>query len=421
MNSICDTDVFWDLGNKIILMVKFDIEEERLIKSDYMATKIFLSINDRGKTLSILERLKALLMFYDFKKLEGRLKKNINETFAAIFANLDYITSKEKVVKSLRFEEPNLLNYYYHYIWKYLVRKYNLNIPYEYDRSVEGIYEDIRKALIALQSDEQYRIENFISDLINIFNEFATSFKEILYQDTNNNLKLITDFLGLSARLYPLIIGLHLQGNLDNEFIRLVEMVDIYVYKAKKTDPRASLYRDVISDIRILVDGYTRENEIKEKLRGFVGENKGSCESRHPQLTKYLFWIFEKEINPNFNVLNLELYEKLDVEHILSETNDNFTAYGFELRNDYDLFIEKIGNLTILEEKLNRGEVKNKNPVDKADIYLGKDDDIGSKLMVTRNLARNIKHKYNGFTKKEIVERTKELLDFVEKKWSIHN
>lgn len=421
-NTKYDSDVFWKLVNDILLIVKFDVEEEKLIDidNDYTVTKIFLAINDRGKPLGVLDRLKGLLMFYDAKKLKGSLKHAINEGFANIFEKIDYIISKEKVVNSLKFDEGSLLNYYYHTVWKYYEGKYDLSIAYDYDKSVETIYKDIRDALKSLDGNN---ISNFITDFVSNFKNFANSFKDILYQEDNIDLKLMIYMQEMNVRLYPLTIALYLQGNLDSEFLKLIETAGIYVYARRQ--PEADIYRDITSEV---IFAKTKPNEskdilkrIKSRLKKLIHNFKTSCEDKHVKLTKYILWHYEKSVNGDFDLLNLSLYEDIEIEHILSQQylkDGRYSSYGFKNLEEYEQAINKIGNLTILELALNK-KARAKSPKEKADIYIGHGGGKPSALQINRDLAHAIKHQYNGFSKSQVQERTKVLLDFVDKKWPL--
>jgi len=47
---------------------------------------------------------------------------------------------------------------------------------------------------------------------------------------------------GLSASVYPLLIGLNAYRMLDDRMLEAVAVLDLRVYKVRGTDPRAWLY-----------------------------------------------------------------------------------------------------------------------------------------------------------------------------------
>ena len=411
---------YWKLVNDLLLMVEFDITQENFIQDDYTATKIFLSLNDRGKPLSILERLKGLFMYYDMKDLEGDLQDEINNNFAEAYKNYDYIISKDDVAKNLRFKEGTLLNYFYHYVWKYLNINFSLDISYDYDKPPESIYDDIRSAIKKLTTDE---LHEFIKIFVNEFSAFTNAFKELLYQEDNIRLNKIIYMLPLSARPYPLLIGFWKQNQLTEEILSLIEKIDMFIYKARGTDPRAKLYRKVISKIVFLEKNSNvdiKYSQIKEKIEEFLNRFKTSCDERHTQLTKYIFWHYSKiEYDDNYEWLCEDIYEKLEIEHILSLDEENYKDYGFENLDEYEELKDDIGNLTILQERLNK-LADDKSPPEKAKIYLHGQNGNEKILELNKELGTDILDAFgNSFNKNHLIERNEKIMEFVKEYWDI--
>jgi hypothetical protein len=71
---------------------------------------------------------------------------------------------------------------------------------------------------------------------------------------------------GLSASVYPLLIGLNASRMLDDHMLEAVAVLDLRVYKVRGTDPRAWLYRSAVSAIRC---GASYE-EVYQTIIGFT-------------------------------------------------------------------------------------------------------------------------------------------------------
>ncbi|KXA98923.1 hypothetical protein AKJ41_06255 [candidate division MSBL1 archaeon SCGC-AAA259O05] len=73
-------------------------------------------------------------------------------------------------------------------------------------------------------------------------------------------------FLELNTRVYPLIISLEKEGLLDDNMLKMIENLDLRVYKIRGTEPRAELYRKTISKIKVDSD----YSEIYQDIKDFI-------------------------------------------------------------------------------------------------------------------------------------------------------
>jgi hypothetical protein len=104
----------------------------------------------------------------------------------------------------------------------------------------------------------------------------------------------------------------------------------------------------------------------------------------------------------NGDALSFEEYKDLQVEHIFAkEPNFDAIAYGFT--EDYDYERNRIGNLGLLEQSLNKG-LSNLPPINKVSGYLN------SQIKETRNLAGEIQK--GKFSKINVDSRRKEIVTF---------
>jgi hypothetical protein len=195
----------------------------------------------------------------------------------------------------------------------------------------------------------------------------------------------------------------------------IIETLDLRVYKIRGTDPRAGLYKNTISQIKLNPNRSKIFNDIREFIEWFMDDNEFqhylNLNMYKNEATKYILWEYEKQKDPSFNSNDFALYKDAQVEHIFAETPTiNFPGSGFQDEKMYYENIHRLGNLLLLEERLNK-LVQNKLPVSKAPYYQQ------SKVSRTKSLAFQISNR--GFTKSDIDSITKDIIQnaFCVKRW----
>ncbi|WP_294822717.1 HNH endonuclease family protein, partial [uncultured Flavobacterium sp.] len=119
--------------------------------------------------------------------------------------------------------------------------------------------------------------------------------------------------------------------------------------------------------------------------------------------TKYILLCFT---NQQINFIN---YKDLQIEHIFSkEPNYDLLVYGFD--EDYNIEKNRIGNLCLLEQNLNKG-LGNSAPSNKIDGY------IKSSILSTRNIGGEIQQ--GNYNKVNVDRRRSEILKFCIERFKI--
>ena len=394
---------------------------EFVVQDQTLAVKAFESLNDRGKPLTLLDKAKSYLMFVSLRYLNSKLNGEINNVFGLVFTNYDIIKEvgeKENIdyIKSNRFTEDELLRFFYHYFAHYSITKYNLPIGYDYDATANDVFEIFLKKSCEYLRNNPSDLENFVKEFLGEIKLFTLSFKRIIEKVKEDcKLKKLFSFLGLNTRVYPLIISLELKGWLDNSMINIIEALDLRVYKVRGTDPRAKLYREVISQIKT----NTNPGDIKTGIISFINEFMPDPLFQHylnqsiydNPATKFILWEYEKHKDLDFDDCNYNLYLDCQKEHIFAQNpKPTFPSYGFNNEEEYFANIDRLGNLCLLEEKLNK-QCQNKLPDQKKQYYQQ------SKIKETQRLGFNIGNK--GFNKSDIDKRTKDIIDFCLNRWKV--
>lgn len=232
--------------------------------------------------------------------------------------------------------------------------------------------------------------------------------------------------LGLSATLYPLITKIETLGFLDKKlpskkyhpctFLDLIELIDVRVYKTKGTDPRADVSRVACQidsswtqqQVQDWLLNYNRSKMPKESFQLYLKDNVYGNRALPHIFINYCEHLEEKEFS--FEELQRLVRTVPTVEHVLSQT-PKFSprAFGFSSQEEFIEFEHALGNLTLLEEKINKA-VQNRNPSDKVSSY------DRSRFKVTKDLSTRIAKK-KRFTKDDIHQRTEELIDYCSKRW----
>lgn len=235
--------------NQIINKASFLNAIERLEVMEFIentegdAIRIFQTVNDRGKPLSNMEKVKSLLIYFSNRYLAKKLDDRINEHFSEIFEIYDDIktigeTINIILINNVNFTEDTLLRYHF--------------VTYcnqDYDPTPNFVLQNIKNKLSELRAagNNFVEMEEYISNYVESLKSFLLSLRNIL-EKAKVDPKYYKLFCihNLSARLYPLITKLEEKKILESSlstvqnatFFDLIELIDVRVYKTRGTDPR---------------------------------------------------------------------------------------------------------------------------------------------------------------------------------------
>ncbi|MHC1775712.1 MAG: DUF262 domain-containing protein [Lentimicrobium sp.] len=390
------------------------------------AIRIFQTVNDRGKPLSNMEKAKSLLIYFSNRYLGKKLDDIINEYFSDIFEIYDDIKHIGEefnitLIKNKEFNEDNLMRYHF--------------VSYtneDYDPTAVYVLHYLKSRLTALRNEangtkDYSKIYDFINIYISDIKDFFLATRRIMERvKTDPKYYKIFSILNLSATLYPLIVKLEmvkkLEDNLPSEknstytFLDLIEIIDVRIYKTRGTDPKADIsgftFRlnknskasDLESWLLWFNHRWMSKEEFQSNLSGGVFGNRA---------LNLIFIEYCEELKNQYFTLDelVKISSKSpNIEHILSQT-PKFSprALGFKNTEDFIDYEHTLGNLTVLEKSFN-SSIQNKNAIDKVETY-GK-----SFFKMTRKLGSNI-HTNKGYLKKDIIERTESLSQYIVSRW----
>lgn len=397
---------------------------EFIENSEGDAIRIFQTVNDRGKSLSNMEKIKSLLIYFSNKYLDKLYDDSINSIFSDIFELYDSIKYNGgdrigiNLIKRQNFTEDNILCYHY-------VTYFADN----YDPSAEYVLKNIKQRLTEIRRKDDFKRElaNFINQYIESLKSFFKNLN-IIISKVEKETKYYKMFviLNLSATLYPLIVKLQEKGILENDliglrfagkkFFDLVELIDVRVYKTRGTDPKADIVRFENSinersdlDIQNWLLWFNTKWMSKEQFNACLSVNiYGNV------ALPYIFVNYCESIRNNEYSLD-ELQKVVaitpTIEHVLAQTPDfKPESLGFNDMEDFVSHEHRLGNLSLLEKSLN-SVVQKKVPLLKVELGYDK-----SSFEMTNKLASYITSK-QSFAKRDVIVRTEELKDYCIKRW----
>ncbi|MGZ8212877.1 MAG: DUF262 domain-containing protein [Methylosarcina sp.] len=397
------------------------------------AIRMFQTVNDRGVPLTAMDKAKALLVYYSNRYLEDEtLDSRINSCFGECFAVFDslreYVTKPNYRINNIArdtFTEDDILRYHY------LAYNYStaVNVT-DYDGAIRTVFDGFLKSTLKKFRQQPEDLRSFIEDYISDLRLFTLAFRDLIFA-TGSDARLYRLFiiLGLSARLYPLIIRLHQRGVLQNplpntsiDLLDCLEICDVRVYKTRGTDPAKDIgdlsHKSRIISVQNISDGL-RDFTIRFMPDGMFQTYLSQDMYHNGALLLFLVRNDENVHGSAFLHATLlkMVSDQITREHIIAQTpNFSINPHGFIDETDFHSHLHMFGNLTLLSSSDN-SRCQNKATHTKLT-----DTNLYAKSIYaeTRKLAHQYGQQNGGvFTKSDILNRTQVLAAFVIKNWAI--
>lgn len=402
---------------------------EFIEQNDGKAIRIFQTVNDRGKPLSNMEKAKSLLIYYSNRFLEGKLDDFVNQSFGQIFNHFNQIKghaarNKVALVESKNFTEDNVMRYHFlAYDSPYYA--YNASIGDVLEQFLKKILKDKKGNLESLR----IFIQGYTQDLLNFFKAFESLMRSLV---DPRRYKLFS-ILKVSTYLYPLVIRLEELNALEEslarisgkDFLDLIEIADVRVYKTRGTDPAKDvsfMAKDLsranlpLIEKRLIdfVKWFMNDDEFASRLKGHMYGNQAQW---------HIFMELEDDLRKKENVdlLSIEELRNLNsqiptIDHIYpQECPFELPEREFESDEHYLNINHKLGNLIVVEKAIN-SSCKNHLPDRKiSDVKMYPK----SQFECTRKFSASYMNSGDVFDAEKIEERTDALAQFCLRKWSI--
>lgn len=386
------------------------------------AIRIFQTVNDRGKDLAKMDKIKSLLFYFSNKYLEKKYDYLINETFGEIFELYDNIKlTGEKgginIIASKQFNEDDILRYH-HICFS----------NESYDPTVLQVLENVKSQLMRFRKNKKIKkIDSYIKSYLNSLLEFTVSFNSIIDKTkVESRYYKIFSILGLSAVYYPVIVQIEKLGLLDSVLpeknitsIEMVEIIDVRVLKIREYAGKKHIGRLAYRLNNENWDAQKLENELRwfnsfeinnERFKDYLSSYSYF---RNTGLLRLLFIDYCERISDqmySFEDLKEIMEKNPTIEHILSQTPKfDPISYNFKDEDEFEEYEGIIGNLTILEKSIN-SSILNKDLVEKMKGY------DKSVFEITKKLSSKISST-KVFNKEDLDARTEELINDFSKRW----
>ncbi|MCY4587605.1 MAG: DUF262 domain-containing HNH endonuclease family protein [Bryobacterales bacterium] len=421
-----DLIVKWMGTIKTLEIIQFDA------KDTGRAIRMFQTINDRGLPLSTMDKAKALLVFYSNRHLSGELDSNINNYFGQCFDAFDgmreFVRKPAFLINNIArdtFGEDDLLRYHY----------LSYSFPDiadggDYYGSTQTVFDSfLRGTLKQFSKSSPEKLRDFIEDYTQDLSSFCNAFQRVISTaETNPRLYKCLVVLGISARLYPLLIRLYQRGMLfetqpdsETDLLQCLETCDVRVYKTRATDPakdigdlshgsRHASTQKISKDLRSFTESFMPDGYFHTLLEQDMYDNRA--------LTLIMLEYDEYRANAKHNIETLRglVSQQITREHILPQTPSfAVTECGFDNDDDYKAHLHKLGNMTPLTKREN-------SRCNDASVYTKMTDKnfySSSHYVSTRLLAHEYKAGSKQFQKEDLQQRTQTLAEWVQQRWPL--
>lgn len=313
--------------------------------------RMFEVINDRGLPLKYFDKIKSFYMYYSNKFLNNSLNRFVEEKFESIYKYFDSDFSYMKVNN----DETLLLHHY--------LSNPDLFPNWSYTKATDNILVDIKKYLLDIPNKENEGndfIQKHLEDLLLFIKNVESINTKI---DTSNKYRDFYIYLSPAQRMYPFSIRLSIKGILEDNISKL-EIIEFFL--KYRRDPK----KDIFTLLKEIINYSGSLSDLNKYINNqiySIWENQNDAEeilSNTDWAKKFILYKYNK--HKNNQDLDIDLFKKCEIEHIFSQSPSfPISDYGFT-EESYESFINKIGNLTLLEKQLNGpAGASNKTPHDK--------------------------------------------------------
>lgn len=392
------------------------------VKDDAEATLIFETTNDRGKSLTNLEKIKSFLMYrsYLVSKEEVSIQlKSIQDQFSEIFRNVESFDGN--------LDEDTVLRYHY-------IAFENWSDKSHHQQPMDSVRQKLN---LMLKNSDHGSVLSFISDFTVRLAESFRLTKQILDRIEKNQSKYLSDLVCLDrlGSFYPLLIKVYKFDNTPDKrrFETTCRFLEIFSFRVlamgrSRSDAGQtklnSLARDFTGKFELLFTELTSEIRRLSTRKDFEDalQNTEFYEHNKSSDVSYLIWKYEnylrgseQPIAPEMSKEEFENAHKkkhITVEHIAAQkssgiiNSDNLT-FDLELLSNHK---HRLGNLTFDPASANSSK-KNKEVDEKNSRYFSKAP------YKTQNELESFL--VNGkWTVESISVRERKIIDFALRYWS---
>lgn len=261
--------------------------------------------------------------------------------------------------------------------------------------------------LLLKETEDIFELLNEIKNQAEVYIEFLIP---------NKKDKAYNNLVGLKAlnisKCYPLLLGGKVLLN-DKDFVKLVNAIEVISFRHSilKEDPKEleKLYYKVLTSI----------NSNKDVNKGIEIINSHTTNKRLAEFNEYFVKSSPKSITSKYILYRITRHHQeaiewgakdIHLEHVMPQKPSGQWLKLKNLNEDqYEEYLNRIGNLTLLNDKLNIGASNKDFKTKKSEYY------IKSRLFVTKEYFKN----FQTWDFQKIEQRQKEILSIANKIWKI--
>ena len=394
------------------------------VEGNAEATLIFETTNDRGKSLTNLEKTKSFLMYKTYIASSNNPDTHLNDIqnrFSEIYRNYEKIED--------RVEEDTILQYHSIAFEKWTKKS-------EYQNYVPEIKQQVNE--LVNNSDTEWEAMNFIGRYSLELKESFVFIRKLLL----NREPYLLDIFALDrpAVFYPLLIKAYKfdESAGKQDFKRVARLVEIICFRfgvigTRADTGREKLYRtardfnrdfkELIKDLKQFVDTYCNTSDFRSYLSWshFYSGIKNNYQ-------QYFFWKYENHLRtekqPIFPEMSYDEFAnrnsrtKYSIERIIpynpkySDVVEDESILPEMTPEFQENYLGHIGNLTI--DPLSANSSKSNHPFDyKNQNYFRK-----APLKTQNELDEFLNPETGKWDEVSIQERGEKILDFALKHWN---
>ncbi|MCI7446479.1 DUF262 domain-containing HNH endonuclease family protein [Campylobacter sp.] len=389
-------------------MVLMRLEE----KNAGRAIRMFQTVNDRGVPLSLLDKLKALLILYSNKFCNEELDDKINKIFGDIF-KISMKIKDHRAASSLA--DTQFVSEVENRIFRYHLFSNNKFNFTHYRDGADELYKNLKNEL---KNMDKSSIKDWIDFYIDDFSKFFKSFYEILELSLKNpNMFKLLFILRINPYFYAPLVRLKMNNLLDDECLELFGMAEIIFYNFGSTLDATAYH---------LQDSVDSKENFKNTIIKNVISSKVDVEYHLNQIERYNFdwkkcfhYLFLTYREKNISIDNLmkilgdsKTYS-MQIEHIISQNTEktlDYEKYGFDDLDDFETYKNSFGNLIPLEGSIN-SSINDKSLAHKQDEY--------KKSAIFYNQCFANSPEFLNFSKETIIEENQKFKEWAKDYFSM--
>ena len=395
------------------------------------ATLIFETTNDRGKSLTSLEKTKSFLMHKTYIVSDNPETDldTLQNRFSEIYRSYEEIES--------RVDEDSILQYHFIAFEEWSLTKSNI----EFQRHVQMIKKQVNELIADENRSEAWRfIDRYSRELKQSFEIVRTLFQ---MRDP-----YLLDIFALNrpALFYPLLIKAYTLDTSDRKynFKRVAKLIEIICFRFGIMRHRSNTGRNQLFQLARDFNGDF--DQFIENLKGFIEvycdnssfrnslQEPGFYRSVSTNDQQYLFWKYENHIReteqPIFPAMSYEEFatsdsrRKFSIEHILPQNpidskvvtdKSILSSVISELAEFRENLLHSIGNLTI--DPLSANASKSNYDFDHKDQgYFRK-----APLKTQNELSDFLNQETGRWDTTSIIHRASKILTFALEYWNHQN